>query len=126
LAALNKKNEEYDSDDEIKADMMALDQKLGLINDADYDVYKHLAPVKVEPVVHEGATEPKPDEEEVKEVQALPILMHERELMENIFNFVVTLVCGETGSGKSTQLPQFINSVAKTQPWKFRIGKQVD
>jgi len=53
--------------------------------------------------------------------------MHERELMENIQNFVVTLVCGETGSGKSTQLPQFINNMAKTQPWKFRIGsKQAD
>jgi HrpA-like RNA helicase len=38
----------------------------------------------------------------VKEVNALPIVMHERELMENIENFVVTLVCGETGSGKST------------------------
>jgi len=35
----------------------------------------------------------------------LPIIMHEREIMENIENFVVTIVCGETGSGKSTQIP---------------------
>jgi hypothetical protein len=51
LAALNKKNEEYDSDDELKADMMAFDQKLGLINDCDYEVYKSLAPVKEKPKV---------------------------------------------------------------------------
>ena len=35
----------------------------------------------------------------------LPIVFHESEIMENIQNNVVTLVCGETGSGKSTQLP---------------------
>jgi len=35
----------------------------------------------------------------------LPIILHEREIMENIENFVVTIVCGETGSGKSTQIP---------------------
>jgi len=28
--------------------------------------------------------------------------MHEREIMENIENFLFTIVCGETGSGKST------------------------
>ena len=35
----------------------------------------------------------------------LPIVLHEREIMENIENFIVTIVCGETGSGKSTQIP---------------------
>ena len=35
----------------------------------------------------------------------LPIVLHEREIMENIENFMVTIVCGETGSGKSTQIP---------------------
>jgi HrpA-like RNA helicase len=32
----------------------------------------------------------------------LPIVFHEREIMENIENNIVTIVCGETGSGKST------------------------
>jgi len=41
--------------------------------------------------------------------QQLPIVLHEREIMENIENFMVTIVCGETGSGKSTQIPQFIH-----------------
>jgi len=40
--------------------------------------------------------------EKVTPDSALPIVMHEREIMENIENFVVTIVCGETGSGKST------------------------
>ena len=42
----------------------------------------------------------------------LPIVLHEREIMENIENFIVTIVCGETGSGKSTQIPQFIYQAA--------------
>ena len=35
----------------------------------------------------------------------LPIVFHEREIMENILSNPVTIFCGETGSGKSTQLP---------------------
>jgi len=31
--------------------------------------------------------------------------MHEREIIEAIENNVVNVVCGETGSGKSTQIP---------------------
>ena len=40
--------------------------------------------------------------------------------MENIENFMVTIVCGETGSGKSTQIPKFIYQAAKISPWKFK------
>lgn len=50
----------------------------------------------------------------------LPIIYHEREIMENIENNIVTIVCGETGSGKSTQIPQFIYKAAMSQNWKFR------
>jgi len=53
----------------------------------------------------------------------LPIVFHEREIMENIENNVATIVCGETGSGKSTQIPQFIYKAAKAMAWKYRGGK---
>lgn len=50
----------------------------------------------------------------------LPIVFHEREIMENIENNIVTIVCGETGSGKSTQIPQFIIRAAQTMNYKYR------
>ena len=34
--------------------------------------------------------------------------MYEREILESIANCPVTVLCGETGSGKSTQLPQML------------------
>ena len=45
--------------------------------------------------------------------------------MENIENFIVTIVCGETGSGKSTQIPQFIYQAAQSCPWKFKNNTEV-
>lgn len=38
----------------------------------------------------------------------LPAVMVEQELVETVLNNDVTLVCGETGCGKSTQVPQFL------------------
>ncbi len=34
--------------------------------------------------------------------------MREQEIMDSINNNLVTIICGQTGSGKSTQLPQFL------------------
>lgn len=34
--------------------------------------------------------------------------MKEQEIVEMISMNLVSLICGETGSGKSTQLPQFL------------------
>lgn len=50
--------------------------------------------------------------------------MKEQEIVETINNHLVTLICGETGSGKSTQIGQFLiennyhqfGKVAITQP----------
>ncbi|KIV77032.1 hypothetical protein PV11_08870 [Exophiala sideris] len=39
---------------------------------------------------------------------ALPILQYEQEIMEAIHNNPVVIVKGDTGSGKTTQLPQFL------------------
>jgi len=38
----------------------------------------------------------------------LPILGEEQIIMETINDNPVTILCGETGSGKTTQVPQFL------------------
>ncbi|EWC45097.1 hypothetical protein DRE_06236 [Drechslerella stenobrocha 248] len=38
----------------------------------------------------------------------LPIVGDEQKIMETIHNNSVTILCGETGSGKTTQVPQFL------------------
>ncbi|KAK6349710.1 putative ATP-dependent RNA helicase DHR1 [Orbilia brochopaga] len=38
----------------------------------------------------------------------LPIVGDEQRIMETIHNNSVTILCGETGSGKTTQIPQFL------------------
>ena len=43
--------------------------------------------------------------EDNKKDNQLPIINYEREIMESVENQIVTIVCGETGSGKSTQIP---------------------
>jgi ATP-dependent RNA helicase DHX37/DHR1 len=61
-------------------------------------------------------TQPKPPNAvhvaRTEEIQAqriqLPILMMEQELIEAVNQNPVVVVCGETGSGKTTQLPQFL------------------
>jgi len=47
-------------------------------------------------------------EEMEKLRQDLPVFMHEKEVLESVENNLVTIICGETGSGKSTQVPQFL------------------
>ena len=38
----------------------------------------------------------------------LPIWSHKENIMQNVLQNQVTIVTGETGSGKTTQVPQFI------------------
>ena len=40
--------------------------------------------------------------------EKLPIFMLEQEIMDTINSNPVTVICGETGSGKTTQVPQFL------------------
>lgn len=83
------KDREYDSDDELKKKMMTFDERLSFITKCDADAYRSLG--KTELVANK----------QIKD-SGLPIVLHEREIMEQVENFVVTVVCGETGSGKST------------------------
>ena len=47
--------------------------------------------------------------EELEEVRKqLPIYMEEQTIMEQITDNPVVIICGETGSGKTTQVPQFM------------------
>ncbi len=91
---LDYKDRDYDSDDDVKKDLLSFDEKLVFINDCDQKRFSSDGLKKRYPI--------NADTEVVEQENVLPIVMHERELMENIENFVVTLVCGETGSGKST------------------------
>lgn len=47
---------------------------------------------------------PSPQEERLR----LPILSEEQAIMEAVAEHPVVIVCGETGSGKTTQVPQFL------------------
>lgn len=47
--------------------------------------------------------------EEIRESRSkLPIITEEQVIMEKIAENDITIICGETGSGKTTQVPQFL------------------
>jgi ATP-dependent RNA helicase DHX37/DHR1 len=49
----------------------------------------------------------------------LPIITEEQAIMEAIHDNLVVLICGETGSGKTTQLPQFLYEAGYTLDGKL-------
>ncbi|KAK1428153.1 hypothetical protein QVD17_16981 [Tagetes erecta] len=49
----------------------------------------------------------RPKEVETKRMD-LPIVMMEQEIMEAIYENISVIICGETGCGKTTQVPQFL------------------
>ncbi|KAI1342070.1 P-loop containing nucleoside triphosphate hydrolase protein [Xylariaceae sp. FL0016] len=55
----------------------------------------------------------------------LPVVAEESRLMEAIFNNNTVIICGSTGSGKTTQVPQFLFEAgygSKNSPTKGMIG----
>jgi len=80
---------------------------------------KQVQPPREAVVAHHNTTEQQPNRkayavhvDRAKEIQQsrsqLPILQREQEIMEAIHNHPVVLVKGDTGSGKTTQVPQFL------------------
>ena len=113
--APREKVEMQNEDDDNKKEVQIKDERLEYIN--KFDSKKHTELQKAgESRERKMSSEMMPGEDEDKyknrtskvkglnqDTEAkLPIIFHEREIMENIENNVVTIVCGETGSGKST------------------------
>ena len=68
----------------------------------------------------------------------LPVVAEEQRIMEAIHNNNVVILCGATGSGKSTQVPQMLfeagygspgsptpGQIVVTQPRKVAAGKEI-
>lgn len=95
------KKQAIDSDEEAIKDreMRQQNEKLRFVNKFDSEKYKM-------PTTNDKITAAS-NENETKDEgkKQLPIIFHEREIMESLENNIVTIVCGETGSGKSTQIP---------------------
>jgi ATP-dependent RNA helicase DHX37/DHR1 len=52
----------------------------------------------------------------------LPIVAEEQQIMEALSNNDCLVICGETGSGKTTQLPQFLFEAGYGSPGSDRSG----
>lgn len=55
------------------------------------------------------------------ETEKLPIYQHKEKLVQAIKNTSCLVVTGETGSGKTTQLPQYLHQAGKTPVDPFSI-----
>lgn len=64
--------------------------------------------------------------DEIQEARMeLPILAEEQKIMEAIHNNPTVVICGETGSGKTTQVPQFLYEAGfgeKSGPYPGMVG----
>jgi hypothetical protein len=47
--------------------------------------------------------------------------MEEQPIMEAVTNHDVVIICGETGSGKTTQVPQFLFEAGYSSPLRYFI-----
>ena len=67
------------------------------------DIMKTPAPVR--PI--EAMTIARPDEVQTARLE-LPVVQEEQKIVETIHNNPVVVICGDTGSGKTTQVPQML------------------
>ncbi|ORX57538.1 P-loop containing nucleoside triphosphate hydrolase protein [Hesseltinella vesiculosa] len=89
-----------EEDDQIKIQLL----KANTEGDLSNDVSKHFSViVDRDPAVQEARLK-------------LPVCGEEQVIMEAIRNNTVVIICGETGSGKTTQVPQFLYEAGWSHP----------
>ncbi|KAI9304037.1 P-loop containing nucleoside triphosphate hydrolase protein [Cunninghamella echinulata] len=89
-----------EEEDEVKVQLLKSNKE----GDLSHDVAKHLyVTVNRSP--------------EIQEIRSkLPVCGEEQTIMESIRNNTVVIICGETGSGKTTQVPQFLYEAGWSHP----------
>lgn len=101
---LNEVQQEYGIEINTEEDEDEAEEKQAADNKLSKDVREIVAhfkgPKKIVPVTR------KP--EIAKSRKQLPIILQEQDLIDVIESNAVTVISGETGSGKSTQIPQFL------------------
>uniref|UniRef100_A0A8C8XEJ7 DEAH-box helicase 37 n=1 Tax=Panthera leo TaxID=9689 RepID=A0A8C8XEJ7_PANLE len=84
------------------------------------------APTVARPPVKPAVFIPVDRSPEVQEERLkLPILAEEQVIMEAVAEHPIVIVCGETGSGKTTQVPQFLYEAGYTR-WGLGAGPSGD
>jgi ATP-dependent RNA helicase DHX37/DHR1 len=58
----------------------------------------------------------------IEQRNQLPIIMEEQRIMEAVIENDVVIICGETGSGKTTQVPQFLYEAGYSSPTSDKKG----
>ncbi|RCH85352.1 putative ATP-dependent RNA helicase DHR1, partial [Rhizopus stolonifer] len=92
-----RKEEEFD---DIKLELLKSNREGDLAQDEAKPFY---VPVNRKPEVQEARLK-------------LPVVGEEQVIMEAIRNNTVVIICGETGSGKTTQVPQFLYEAGWSHP----------
>lgn len=105
--------------DESDSDMSLTEEDLRAVTHPAQELEQQIItkpPVKEELPVEEDVVNDKPAfyvpvdrlPRVIEERAKLPVFLEEQEIMETINKNLVTIICGETGCGKTTQVPQFL------------------
>ncbi|KAJ8043055.1 putative ATP-dependent RNA helicase DHX37 [Holothuria leucospilota] len=103
---------------EINSDQVKSEEKAGNSQQAKAPTEKEKEKQDSKPAVY-VIVERDPDIQEAR--LALPILAEEQEIMEKIKEHPVVIISGETGSGKTTQVPQFLYEAGYAMNGKIGI-----
>eukprot|EP01125_Pyxidicula_operculata_P017168 TRINITY_DN5991_c0_g1_i1.p1 TRINITY_DN5991_c0_g1~~TRINITY_DN5991_c0_g1_i1.p1 ORF type:complete len:615 (+),score=183.14 TRINITY_DN5991_c0_g1_i1:732-2576(+) len=95
------------------------DEELGFVFDDQIDFIRDDLQIKGEMPDGENKPEIKTEYQTLQEVRrSLPVFPHRERLLDAIDKYQVLVVVGETGSGKTTQIPQYLHEAGYTQRGK--------